>query len=261
MKRTRIRPELEAFPSEFRPFLEKGNVYDSSCSAAARVYYLEAEGGMYLKTAPSGTLKTETDLTRYFHGKDLATEVLAYRSLDRDWLLTRKLPGEDCAFPEYLENPKRLCDTLAVLLRQLHDQDFTGCPVSDRCRTYRETAQRNHQAGKYDPNLFPPDWGFASREDAWAVVQEGSSALRCDTLIHGDYCLPNVMLDQWRFSGFLDLDCAGVGDRHIDLFWGVWTLFFNLKTNAYYDRFLDAYGRERVEPELLRTVAAFEVFG
>lgn len=261
MKRTRIRPELEAFPSEFRPFLEKGNVYDSSCSAAARVYYLEAEGGMYLKTAPSGTLKTETDLTRYFHGKDLATEVLAYRSLDRDWLLTRKLPGEDCAFPEYLENPKRLCDTLAVLLRQLHDQDFTGCPVSDRCRTYRETAQRNHQAGKYDPNLFPPDWGFASLEDAWAVVQEGSSALRSDTLIHGDYCLPNVMLDQWRFSGFLDLDCAGVGDRHIDLFWGVWTLFFNLKTNAYYDRFLDAYGREQVEPELLRTVAAFEVFG
>lgn len=261
MKRTRIRPELEAFPSEFRPFLEKGNVYDSSCSAAARVYYLEAEGGMYLKTAPAGTLKTETDLTRYFHGKDLATEVLAYRSLDRDWLLTRKLPGEDCAFPEYLENPKRLCDTLASLLRQLHDQDFTGCPVSDRCRTYRETAQRNHQAGKYDPDLFPGKWGFSSREDAWAVVREGSSALLSDTLIHGDYCLPNVMLDQWRFSGFLDLDCAGVGDRHIDLFWGVWTLFFNLKTNAYFDRFLDAYGRERVEPELLRTVAAFEVFG
>lgn len=261
MKRTRIRPELEAFPSEFRPFLEKGNVYDSSCSAAARVYYLEAEGGMYLKTAPAGTLKTETDLTRYFHAKGLAPEVLAYRSLDRDWLLTRKLPGEDCAFPEYLENPKRLCDTLASLLRQLHDQDFTGCPVSDRCRTYRETAQRNHQAGKYDPDLFPGKWGFSSREDAWAVVREGSSALLSDTLIHGDYCLPNVMLDQWRFSGFLDLDCAGVGDRHIDLFWGVWTLFFNLKTNAYFDRFLDAYGRERVEPELLRTVAAFEVFG
>lgn len=261
MKRTRIRPELEAFPSEFRPFLEKGNVYDSSCSAAARVYYLEAEGGMYLKTAPAGTLKAESDMTRYLHDKDLATEVLAYRSLDRDWLLTRKLPGEDCAFPEYLENPKRLCDTLASLLRQLHDQDFTGCPVSDRCRTYRETAQRNYQVGKYDPNLFPPDWGFSSREDAWAVVREGSSALLSDTLIHGDYCLPNVMLDQWRFSGFLDLDCAGVGDRHIDLFWGVWTLFFNLKTNAYFDRFLDAYGRERVEPELLRTVAAFEVFG
>lgn len=27
------------------------------------------------------------------------------------------------------------------------------------------------------------------------------------------------------------------------------------------NRFLDAYGRERVEPEMLRTVAAVEVFG
>ena len=33
-----------------------------------------------------------------------------------------------------------------------------------------------------------------------------------------------------------------------------------LKTNAYYERFLDAYGRETVEPEILRTVAALEVF-
>ena len=68
------------------------------------------------------------------------------------------------------------------------------------------------------------------------------------------------MLDNWKFSAFIDVGNGGVGDRHIDIFWGVWTLFFNLKTNAYYDRFLDAYGWDRIEPELLRTVAAFEVF-
>ena len=53
---------------------------------------------------------------------------------------------------------------------------------------------------------------------------------------------------------------AGVGDRHVDIFWGRWTLNFNLKTDAYCNRFLDAYGRENIEPELLRTVAACEVF-
>ena len=69
------------------------------------------------------------------------------------------------------------------------------------------------------------------------------------------------MLDDWRFSGFIDLGNGGVGDRHIDLFWGIWSLGFNLKTDRYADRFLDAYGRDRVEPELLRIVAAYEVFG
>ena len=69
------------------------------------------------------------------------------------------------------------------------------------------------------------------------------------------------MLDNWKFTGFVDLDSGGVGDRHIDIFWGIWTLWFNLKTNKYNDRFMDAYGREKIEEDLLRTVAAAEVFG
>ena len=80
-------------------------------------------------------------------------------------------------------------------------------------------------------------------------------------LTHGDYCLPNILLDDWRFAGFIDLDSGGVGDRHVDLFWGIWSLGFNLKTDRYRERFLDAYGRDKIEEERLRTVAAVEVFG
>ena len=85
--------------------------------------------------------------------------------------------------------------------------------------------------------------------------------LKADTLLHGDYCLPNIMLDNWRFSGFIDLDAGGVGDRHVDLFWGMWSLQFNLKTDRFRERFLDAYGREVINEDMFRTVAAVEVFG
>ncbi len=37
--------------------------------------------------------------------------------------------------------------------------------------------------------------------------------------------------------GFIDLGNGGVGDRHIDLFWGAWTLFYNLKTDRHTERF------------------------
>lgn len=262
MKRTPILPDLTAFPPELHPFLVNCPVFDSSCSKAARVWFLDRDGGFYLKSAPAGTLKTEADMTRYFHSKGLSTEVLRYHTAEKDWLLTRRIPGEDCIHPQYLADPKRLCDTLACLLRGLHEADFTGCPVMDRCETYRATARRNHDRGFCDLDLFPQQgWGFSSVEEAWKIVEENGKYLKSDTLLHGDYCLPNILLDNWAFSGFIDLDSSGVGDRHIDLFWGVWTLFYNLKTNAYYDRFLDAYGRELVESEMLRTVAAFEVFG
>lgn len=260
MRRTRLFPKPADFPEVFRPLIENYPVYGSNSSKAAQVWLLDGEGGYYLKSAAAGTLKTEADMTRYFHSLGLGPEVLAYLSGEQDWLLTRRIPGEDCVFPDHLDQPKRLCDTLAPLLRQLHETPFAGCPVMDRCAVYRARAERNHLAGHYDAALFPGSWGFSSAEAAWQVVQANGKFLKSDTLLHGDYCLPNIILDKWKFSGFVDLDSSGVGDRHIDLFWGVWTLFFNLKTNAYYHRFLDAYGRDRVEPELLRTVAAFETF-
>ena len=86
-------------------------------------------------------------------------------------------------------------------------------------------------------------------------------ALQSKVLLHGDYCLPNIIFDNWKFSGFIDVGNGGVGDRHIDLFWGVWTLWFNLKTNKYQERFLDAYGRDKADETALKIVAAAEVFG
>jgi len=36
---------------------------------------------------------------------------------------------------------------------------------------------------------------------------------------------------------------------------------FNLKTNRYFDRFLDAYGRDQVNLDILRGTAAIEIIG
>lgn len=67
--------------------------------------------------------------------------------------------------------------------------------------------------------------------------------------------------DNWKLSGFIDVGCGGVGDRHIDIFWGIWSLFFNLKTDKYCGRFLDAYGRDKADESCLKIIAAAEVFG
>lgn len=260
MKRTPIIPDLSHFPEEFRSLLETNPVFDSSCSKEARVYYIEAEKGLFLKTAASGTLHTEALMNRYFHTKGFGPEVLSYQSDGADWLLTRAIPGEDCTHPQYCSDPQRLCDTTAELLRMLHDTPAEDCPVRNRTEWYLETTAKRFAAGNYDSTLFSGGWGFSSSQEAWEEIQRNGKYLRSDTLLHGDYCLPNIMLDNWRFTGFIDLGGSGAGDRHFDIFWGIWTLFFNLKTEDYTERFLDCYGREKIHPELLRTVAALEVF-
>ena len=262
MKRTLIENIPLPLPDGLRRFAEGAKIYDSSCSPEARVYLIDKEGGFFLKSAPRGALKREAELTGYFHSLGLGAEVVDYTSdKERDLLLTSRVRGEDCTHAEYLDDPERLCDTVAVKLRELHELCYTGCPVMQRTTDYLALVEENYRTGNYDRSAFPDSFGYRSAEEAIAVLRDGRDALKNEVLIHGDYCLPNIMLDDWRLSGFIDLGNAGVGDRHIDIFWGTWTLWFNLKTRQYTDRFLDAYGRDRANPEILRIVAAAEVFG
>ena len=260
MQRTPIIPDFSAIPELFHPVMRNAAVFDSSCSKLAKVYYIEKDGGLYLKAAGAGSLKQEAEMDAYFHALGLGPEVVEYRTEGQDWLLTRAVRGEDCLHPDYLADPKRLADTMAQMLYDLHHRAHTLCPVQNHTERYIARARENYAAGRYDTSLFPDNWGYSSAEEAWAVVESGAGYLKTDTLLHGDYCLPNIMLDQWKPSGFIDVGGGGVGDRHIDLFWGKWTLNFNLKTDRYCDYFLDAYGRENFEEEMLRVVAAFEVF-
>jgi len=260
MKLTAIHINPEAYPAAFQPLFIGAKAYDSSCSSEARVIFIDKDGGHFLKSAAKGALEREAAMTRFFHGKGLAARVIAYVSGERDWLLTEKIPGDDCVAEKYLREPKRLCDITAERLALLHASDCSGCPVMNHTERYLAKAARNKTSDIFDKSLFPDSWGYASAEEAWAVVEARGHLLEMNTLLHGDYCLPNTLLDDWRFAGHVDLGDAGVGDRHVDLFWGIWTLFYNLKTDQYSRRFIDAYGRDRVDEDLLRVVAAVEVF-
>lgn len=260
MKRTAISPPFDSVPDIFHSLMRNTAVFDSSCSREARVYFLDKDGGLYLKSAPKGTLQQEAALDAYFHSFGMGPEVLEYVSFERDWLLTRAVRGEDCTHQTYMDDPKRLAELTAVMLRDLHSRDHSACPFQDHTARYIARATENYHARKYDTSLFPDNWGYASPEEAWAVIEANARYLKTDTLLHGDYCLPNIMLENWNPAGFIDLGGAGVGDRHVDIFWGKWSLNFNLKTDKYCDRFLDVYGRENFNEEMLRTVAAIEVF-
>lgn len=248
-------------PQDFRHLVSGADIYDSSCSPEANVYFIDRGNGYYLKHSGRGMLEKESQMTEYFYSKGFGAEMLAYISNDSDWLLTSAVTGEDCMHKKYLMDPERLCDTLAQELRKLHETDYSGCPVSDRTADYLATAERNYRTGNYNKSDFPDSFGYRSAREAYDVLAAEKDALQSRVLLHGDYCLPNILLNNWKLSGFIDVGSGGVGDRHIDLFWGVWTLWFNLKTNKYRGRFLDAYGRDQADESILSIVAAAEVFG
>ncbi len=262
MNRTRTNLDLAAFPEGIQPYLRGADVYDSSCSEEARVYFIDRDGGLFLKRYAAGLLKAEAVMTAYYHSLGLSAEVLSYTAAERyDYLLTRRIPGEDCTHRMYREEPERLCDVLGEQLRKLHEIEAADCPVKDRADTYKASVIRGLGRGKYEPELFRGMWEFSSEREAREAAEQGLPLLKSEVLIHGDYCLPNVILDNWKFSGFIDVGGGGIADRHIDILWGIWTLNFNLGTVRWSGRFMDAYGREAIDRDMLRCVAAMETVG
>jgi kanamycin kinase len=194
---------LDDYPAEFHPLLSGAKLYDRSYSPGARANFIDKAGGYFLKSAPKGSLEREAVMTRFFHRKGLSAAVLSYISDERDWMLTEKIPGDDCIAAKYLEQPERLCDITAELLAAFHAVDYSGCSVQNHTERYLAGARKNYFADTIDKTNYPDkdgadtmlkeyckDFGYTSAKEAWAVVEQHGHLLKSDTLLHGDYCLP-----------------------------------------------------------------------
>ena len=202
---------IDKLPNNIQNFIKGIDYSDFSCSKEAKVYFINKDNGYFLKIANSGTLQTEAIMTEYFFSKGLAAKVCNYINSENDYLITEKIPGKDGTADCFINNPLKLCEIFAETLLNLHQLDISDCPL------------------KSITTKFVSDPVF-------------------DTLIHGDYCLPNIILNDFKFSGLIDLDHAGIGDKHRDIDSALRTLKRNLKTNEYNNYFLECYGKNRIDP-------------
>ena len=106
------------------------------------------------------------------------------------------------------------------------------------------------QAGLVDESDFDDE-----RRD-WTAVQVMNELLRTrpaheDIVVtHGDPCLPNLLIDGEYLSGFIDVGCLGLADRHADLALACWSLKHNIGPEMA-EHFLEVYGRGLVDASKL----------
>lgn len=255
MEKTKIQVNMDNFPKELHSYLEGTQIYDSSCRSTAKVYYIST--GYYLKVDAKRKLEREVFMADWFYKKGLGAKMIQYITTDQDYMLTKAAEGEDCLSD--LNHPEKLCELLAETMRTLHSMPIFDVPKSVAFENF--LAALENGKGDYCESVLMPRFMVSSKEEAWEIMQANKHRLKCDTLIHGDFCLPNVIHKNNKFSCFIDLGMAGAGDKHSDLYWVLWSLQYNLKTEKYTDYFLDLYGRENFDYSMLKVIAAFEAFG
>ncbi|MEK8129478.1 aminoglycoside 3'-phosphotransferase [Paenibacillus filicis] len=230
MKRTEVFFDIETLPLAIRQYVNGATIYDSSCSEHAKTLFVSGAERAFLKISKRGSLEREYNMTKFLHKHNFAPKAIAYESeLDYDYLFTEAVSGEDGTAGLHIENPSKLASVFGEYLRMLHSLPTEGCPYDNR------THELLHETQTKGIDL--------------SMMKKYNYSAIDNVVIHGDYCLPNIIMDNFSFKGFIDLGYGGVGDRHYDIYWGIWTLHYNLKADRYRQLFLDAYGRSDIDED------------
>ncbi|MCD9022595.1 aminoglycoside 3'-phosphotransferase [Cohnella silvisoli] len=216
---------------------------------------------IFLKVTPKGQMQSEAQMTDYLSKHGVCPNVLIYTSDEsRDYLITNRIMGTDAASDEYLAQPSRLTDVFANCLSSFHRIEYVGCSRVNGLSEMIIRAEGNYKEGKAEKGILRY-LGYTSVDAAYKdMVCLYGNVCEDKVIVHGDYCLPNMIVHDFENRGLIDVGYSGVGDRHYDIFWGLWSLEYNLKSDKYADRFIQAYGGQNVDQERLRLCGLLSVF-
>ena len=197
------------------------------------------------------SLADERDRLSWLRGRIRIPEAIDYGiDGDHEWLLLSPLPGRDATDDELRSNPTGLVPAIARGLRVFHESvPAAECPFAFTNDVAIAHVRQRLAAGVFDDAY---DWHteFAHFSGAEAVARLEELRPPDEDLVvcHGDYCFPNVLIEDDEVTGYLDLGELGIADRWWDIAVGAWSSVWNLGP-GYEELFYASYG---VEPDRRR---------
>ena len=241
--------EIKArLPAAVRPTVEGCTWFDSSGGySQTRTIRLELPGqpSRFLKVAPEShwrELRSEKDRLEWLWGKLPVPEVLSFEEeRGKEFLLLSEIPGSDAASLPNGGSSADVVRLLATGLRMVHEVSIDRCPFDMSLQGEIERVRFNVANGLVDEADLESQHHGKTAED---LLQEVLSTRPADedlVFTHGDYCLPNILIDGNEIAGFVDWSRAGVADRYKDIALVIRSLRWNLDEHLEKD-FFDAYG-------------------
>ncbi len=235
-----------AWRSRLSPYhFERDEVGRSS----AGVFKLAADGepSLFLKceqVGPFAELPDEATRLQWLAGTGIACpRVLAQEVHDgQNWLLISAVPGHDLSVASI--TPQQCIEILASALRLLHAVDIRTCPFNNSLSNRLALAKARMEAGEVDEDDFDEARLDQSAEDLFQLLETQKPDGADLVVTHGDACLPNLLAQDGRFSGFIDCARLGVADRYQDLALAYRSVCDDFG-EAWGQAFLDLYGVPR----------------
>lgn len=163
--------------------------------------------------------RREIAVCRFLDGKLSVPKIIANEVSDgKSYVLMSRIKGKMLCNEKFLADPDKLVSLAAEGLKMLWSVDCTGFPYDGSLETKLQQVKYNIGRGSITADDLDDETRarFSSPENLWDWLNENRPDEEL-VFSHGDYCLPNIFADSWKISGFIDLGCAGVCDRYLDI--------------------------------------------
>lgn len=163
----------------------------------------------------------ESKIMYWLEDKLPVPKVICLEKLDnKNYLLMSKIRGSMSCEASFLKNPELLVKLLADGLKMLWKVDISDCPCNSSIGSKLKLAEfrvLNNLCSmdNVEPETYGEN-GYKSPEELLQWLRDNKPS-EDYVLSHGDYCLPNIFIDNNGISGFIDLGRCGVGDKYQDI--------------------------------------------
>ncbi|MGH8793229.1 MAG: APH(3') family aminoglycoside O-phosphotransferase [Stackebrandtia sp.] len=198
--------------------------------SGAEVWRLAGDEGLYVKIVeewggpdPGASPLAEAERLAWLRGQNVPCPQVVDAGVIEEWeyLVTREAPGRAACEEWPAHRRMDVVDALADFARDLHALPVDACPFDRTLKTTAPAAQEIAALGEVDMNsLDPRRRGWSSTRLILEMLTAARQVGREEPAVcHGDYCLPNVLLDPdtLRVTAVVDTGRAGVADRYQDL--------------------------------------------
>lgn len=177
---------------------------------------------MVLKVQPdSQFIKNEHAIMDWLEDKIFVPKCLCNLTENGiNYLLMSKIPGKMSCDNDFMNDPKFLISIIADSMKELWRIDISDCPVKNDLSTMLSAAAYRVEHGLVNVDDAEPDTfgkeGFKSPESLLNWLYDGRPE-EDFVLSHGDFSLPNIFINEGKFSGFVDLGRMGMADKYQDI--------------------------------------------
>lgn len=230
-------------------FLEENQ---TGCSDTT-VYHLkhQEKPSLYLKILPlysSEKLKDEYYKLNWLKNYLPVPDVIYFSSDDdNEYLLMSEIKGQD--FSKYITTINDIEYAIKILaqsLKFIHSIDISECRFVQTLKIKLAKAFYNAKNGYVDETDFDKQHIGKSALQLFSELENKIPSNEDLVFTHGDFCLPNIIVNDNRINGFIDLGRSGIADRYQDLALVIRSIDYNFNKN-YSEIFFKYYGINNID--------------